>query len=68
MNLLYTTMPLPRILRWLLDFWKSCATLNYENFGFLVALSVKLTCMCDVMPCNLVDSFQRLGDTLWLLL
>jgi len=22
---------------------------------------MKLTCMCDVMPCNLVDRFQRLG-------
>jgi len=26
-NLLYVTLPVPRILRWLLDFWKICAIL-----------------------------------------
>ena len=33
MNLLHATIPAPRILRWLLNFWESCATLNYEILG-----------------------------------
>jgi len=52
MNLLHATLLAPRILRWLLHFLEKFW--NHE-LGFLVALSLKLTCLCDVMPCNLVD-------------
>lgn len=32
-NLLHVSLPSPRILRWLPDFWEICASMDYLNFG-----------------------------------
>jgi len=35
-NLLHVTLLVPRILRWFLDFWEICGSLNLEHLRFLL--------------------------------